>query len=82
MFELVLDQEADARNGSMDVKLIRGMNVIFVPITSIATPVLPYGGAAVWICGDRAFAWKAYSGHDNTSQALFESSFNRFACNR
>jgi len=82
MLDLILDSDTDTRNGNLDVKLIRNMNVIYLPITSTATPVLPYGGVAAWICGDRAFAWKTYSPQADNSQALFETSFSRFVCNR
>jgi len=60
MIDLILD-DTDTRVGNLDVKLIRDMNVIYTPITSTATSVLPYGAAGAWICGERAFAWKVYS---------------------
>ncbi len=81
MLDLILD-DVDTRVGDLSVKLIRDMNVIYVPITTTATPVLPFGAVGVWICGDRAFAWKLYSPDAENTQALFDSAFGRFACNR
>jgi len=54
------------------VKLIRDMNVVYTPITSTATPLLPFGGSGAWICGDRAFAWKVYTADESSASALFE----------
>jgi hypothetical protein len=81
MLDLILD-DVDTRAGDLNVRLIRDMNVIYVPITSTATPVLPFGAAGAWICGERAFAWKVYSPDAESTQALFDSAFDRFACNR
>ncbi len=81
MLDLVLD-DVDTRVGTLSVKLIRNMNVIYIPISSLATPVLPFGAAGAWICGDRAFAWKVYSPQAENTQALFDMALDRFACNR
>jgi hypothetical protein len=81
MLDLVLD-DVDTRVGTLDVKLIRDMNVIYIPITSTATPVLPFGAAGAWICGDRAFAWKVYSPQAENTQSLFDMALDRFTCNR
>ena len=81
MLDLILD-EVDTRVGNLDVKLIRDMNMIHTSITSTATPVLPFGAAGAWICGDRAFAWKVYSPQAGNTQALFEEAINRFMCSR
>jgi len=82
MLDLILDEGLDTRVGTLDVKLIRDMNVIFTPITTTATPVLPFGAAGAWICGDRAFAWKVYSPQAENTQSLFDMAFDRFTCNR
>lgn len=82
LLDLVLDPGLDTRGGSLEVKLIRDMNVMFTPITTIATPVLPFGGAAAWTCGDRVFAWKAYTPDDASAAGLFEEALSRFNCNR
>ncbi|MFZ5884240.1 MAG: hypothetical protein ACOYYI_10715 [Chloroflexota bacterium] len=81
MLDLILD-DVDTRAGSLDVKRVRDMNVIYTPITSTATPVLPFGAAGAWICGERAFAWKVYSPQAENTQALFEEALERFQCER
>lgn len=80
MLDLILD-DVDTRVGTLDVKLIRNMNVISTSITSSATPVLPFGAAAAWVCGDRVFAWKIYTPQAENSQALFDMAMDRFRCN-
>lgn len=81
MLDLILD-DVDTRVGDLNVRLIRDMNVIYAPITSTATPVLPYGGVGAWICGERAFAWKVYSPDEANALELFDSAFERFRCNQ
>jgi len=81
MLDLVLD-EVDTRSGNLDVKLIHDMNVVYIPITSTASPVLPFGAAGAWICGERAFGWKVYSPQAEDTQALFDMAIDRFQCNR
>ena len=82
ILDLILDEGVDTRVGNLDVKLVRDMNVIYSPITSTASPVLPYGGAAAWICGERAFAWKIYSPQAENIQGLFDEALARFICTR
>jgi hypothetical protein len=80
ILDLILEPEVDTRVGEMDVKLIREMNVLFTPITTTATDVLPYGGAAAWTCGERVFAWKTYAPQDGQAGTLFEEAIQRFRC--
>jgi len=80
LLDLILEPEVDTRVGNMDVKLIRDMNVLYTPITTTATDVLPNGGAAAWTCGERVFAWKAYTAQDGQAVALFEEAIQRFRC--
>lgn len=82
LLDLILDEGLDTRVGTLDVKLIRDMNVIYIPITSTATPLLPFGASAAWTCGDRVFAWKIYTPDASSAQALFDSAFSRFVCSR
>lgn len=82
LLDLILDEGIDTRVGNLDVKLIRDMNVVYTPITTTAGPVLPYGGAAAWTCGERVFAWKVYTPDEASPTGLFETSFARFNCNR
>ena len=80
LLDLILEQEVDTRTGEMDVKLIRDMNVLYTPITTTATEVLPNGGAAAWTCGERVFAWKAYTAQEGQAAPLFEEAIQRFRC--
>lgn len=79
MLDLILE-EVDTRSGTLEVKLSRGMNLVYTEITTSATPLLPYGAAASWICNDRAFAWKVYSAQAETTRAFFDEMFNKFRC--
>ena len=80
LLDLIMEPEVDTRVGNMDVKLIRDMNVIYTPITSTTTALLPNGGAAAWTCGERVFAWKAYTPQDGQAVTLFEEAIQRFRC--
>jgi len=82
LLDLILEPEVDTRTGNMDVKLIRDMNVLYTPITTTATDVLPNGGAGAWTCGDRVFAWKAYTAQEGQAALLFEEAIQRFQCSR
>lgn len=80
LLDLILDDQVDTRNGNLDIRLIGNMNVIYTSIQTTATPLLPYGGAAAWTCGDRVFAWKTYTPDPQSASALFESAIQRFVC--
>jgi len=80
LMDLILEEGVDTRTGEMDVMLIRDMNVLFTPITSTASGMLPYGGSAAWTCGERVFAWKAYTPQDGQAAALFDEAIKRFRC--
>ena len=82
LLDLILTKGVDAAVGTPEVKLIRDMNVVYTAITSTATSVLPYGGAAAWTCGERVFAWKVYTPDNASAAGLFESALARFTCNR
>lgn len=80
LLDLILRPDVDTRSGNMDVKLIRDMNVLYTPITSTATELLPFGGGGAWTCGDRVFAWKVYTPQDGQAAMLFEEAIGRFRC--
>src|SRR5215211_8851181 len=82
MLDLILDEGTDTRVGTLEVKLIRDMNVFYTPITTTATPVLPFGGSAAWTCGERVFAWKAYTPDEASPAGLFDSALSRFVCKK
>ena len=80
LLDLILDENVDTRTGALDVKLIREMNVLYTAITSSASSILPFGGSGAWVCGERVFAWKAYTPKDNQAAELFREATNRFRC--
>lgn len=82
LLDLIIDPGLDARVGTPEVKLIREMNVMYTPVTSTASALLPFGGAAAWTCGDRVFAWKVYTPVDGSAPGLFDEALRRFNCNR
>lgn len=82
LLDLILADGIDTPVGTPEVKRVRDMNVVYTGITSTVTPILPYGGAAAWTCGERVFAWKVYTPDEASASALFESALARFTCNR
>lgn len=82
LLDLILEDGVDTAVGTPEVKLVRDMNVIYTPVTTTATPLLPFGGAAAWTCGERVFAWKVYTPDEASAPGLFESALARFTCNR
>jgi hypothetical protein len=80
LLDLILDDRVDTRSGNLDIRLIRNMNVLYTAIQTSATPLLPNGGAAAWTCGERVFAWKAYTPDPQSASALFENAIQRFVC--
>jgi hypothetical protein len=80
LLDTIVDEKFDVENGNKEVKLIRDMNVIYVPITSTATALLPFGGAAAWTCGNRVFAWKAYTPQAEAASPLFQETIDKFTC--
>ena len=82
LLDLILEDGLDTSVGTPEVKLIRDMNVVYTPITTTATAVLPFGGAAAWTCGDRVFAWKAYTPDEASPAGLFDNALSRFVCKK
>ncbi len=82
LLDTILDKGIDTPIGTPEVKLIRNMNVVYTPITTTATAVLPHGGAAAWTCGERVFAWKVYTPDEGSAPGLFDSALSRFTCNQ
>jgi hypothetical protein len=80
LLDLILEDDVDTRTGTMDIKLIHEMNVLYTAITTSASSVLPHGGSGAWVCGERVFAWKAYTPEENQARTLFEQAINRFQC--
>ena len=82
MLDLIVDPKVDTRSGVLDPLLMGKLNVIFTPITTIATPLLPNGGAAAWICGGRAFAWKVYTPQPDLPKNLLTEALLSFRCSQ
>jgi len=80
MLDLVMKDGLGSRLGNLDVNLLGDLTFFYVPI-STASNVLQEGGAAAWICGDRAFAWMAYASSEESAYALFEETIRKFRCN-
>ncbi len=80
MLDLIIDKNVDARSGSLDPLLVRDLNVLYVPINSTATSILPYGGASAWTCGGRAFAWKSYTPQPDLAKNLLGEALKKFRC--
>ena len=81
MLDVILDSKVDTRSGDLAPLLIGDLNVLYVPVTTTATAVLPYGGAAAWVCGGRAFAWKAYAPQPDLPKNLLTEALQSFRCN-
>jgi len=80
MLDLIIDKNVDARNGNLDPLLVGDLNVFYIPITSTAASILPYGGASAWTCGGRAFAWKAYTPQPDLAKNLLDEALKKFRC--
>ena len=81
LLDTLLDDQVDTRTGTLEVKLVRGMNVMYGPITTTISEV-PFGSIAAWTCGDRVFAWKVYTPQAETAGPLFDEALARFTCNQ
>ncbi len=80
LLDTILNAAVDSAAKNPSVFLIRGMNVAYDDITSTATSTLPYGGAGAWTCGNRVFAWKAYTPQAENARPLFDAALERFIC--
>ena len=80
MLNTIIRSDIDSRNGDMKALQINGMNIDYVPITTTATSSLPYGGAAAWMCGGRAFAWKVYTPQAELAANLLNEALQKFQC--
>ncbi len=80
MLDLILADGLGTRNGNLGAQLVGGMNVTDVQI--ITNTNLPNGIAAAWICGGRAFAWKALTPTLQAATSLFLDSVRKFRCSK
>lgn len=82
MINSILDAKVDTRSGNLDPILIGNLNVLYVPINFSGSALLPNGGVAAWICGNRAFAWKAYTPQPDLPKNLLFEAIQDFRCNK
>jgi len=80
LLDTILADSLDTRTGNLDVQLIGNLNVLYTPIVSTISPSLPFGGAASWVCGDRAFAWKVYTPQEGMAETLLQEALSKFRC--
>jgi hypothetical protein len=80
LLDLIVDDSFDIAAGSRATKQSGSVNALYTPITSTASPVLPFGAAAAWVCLDRVFAWKVYTPDASSPEGLFDDAAFRFVC--
>lgn len=80
LMDLILEDGLDTATGTYNLRLIHDLNVLSSPITTTASPLLPFGGVAGWVCGDRAFAWKVYAPQAETFESLLAEALGKFRC--
>jgi len=80
MLSAISQASGGTLTGSLDIRLVGPYNVYFQPIQPPPTSALPYGGAAAWVCGDRAFAWLVYTAQDGITPGLLDMALNKFTC--
>jgi hypothetical protein len=80
LLDLILDDTFDIPSASPAPRNVGSATAIYTPIATTATPLLPFGAAAAWTCGDRVFAWKVYTPDTASPEALFNDAMRRFTC--
>ena len=78
MFDIVLD-ENDTRVGNLDVNMVGDLTAFYTAIGN--TSAIASGGAATWICGNRAFGWKVYAESEELAYNFFQEALAKFRCN-
>jgi hypothetical protein len=79
MLTTIMDSKVDAKSGDLKAFQVNGVNIDYVPITTTA-PSFTNGGAAAWMCGGRAFAWKAYTPQAELAMSLLNEALQKFRC--
>ena len=78
MLDLIMDPAVDTRVGNLDINLLGDLTTFYTPLTN--TTSIPVGGAAAWVCGDRAFGWKVYTVNEELALSLFQEAISKFDC--
>lgn len=82
MLSVVAEAANGTLTGSLDIRLAGPYNIFYQPVQPPPDSTLSYGGAAAWECGQRAFAWLAYTAQDGSAPALFDQALSRFTCGK
>lgn len=78
----ILTPGVDTRSGDNDSIASAEITALYVGIRNSATAMLPYGGASAWLCGSRAFAWKAYTAQPEIAKNLAIEALRSFRCEK
>lgn len=79
MLNLVLRGDATQEIGFTED--INGRQVSYIWLTTTASAdVVPFGLAAAWRCGDRAFGWKVYTSLEDQGLEYLWQALSRFEC--
>jgi hypothetical protein len=82
MLDIVMGGD-DTSAGATDVQRIDNLDVAYMPIKPPdSANQVPFGGAATWRCGNRDFAWKAYTPQDGQAKELLKEALMRFYCSQ
>jgi hypothetical protein len=82
MLDLIVRYDGAIPGGSVEPKLSGDLNVYYETVTPSpgAASKVPYGAAAAWLCGNRAFAWKTYTQQPALPPTLLAEALMRFRC--
>ena len=78
MFDIVLDANVDTRVGTLDVNIFGDLTTFYTSINN--SSAISSGGAAAWICGNRAFGWKVYTESEELAYNFFQEAISKFRC--
>jgi len=78
MLDIVLDANVDTRVGALDINMVGDLTTFYSAISNGSA--IPSGGAAAWICGDRAFGWKVYAESEEIAHTYFLDAISKFRC--
>jgi hypothetical protein len=80
LLDLIVEEATDTPRGSTGAKQIGNFSAVYLPLATTVSPLFPYGGAGAWTCGERVFAWKAYTPDTASPEALLNDAVSRFIC--
>lgn len=80
MLSVISQAVGGTLSGSTDIRLFGPYNVFYQPVQPPEESTLPYGAAAAWKCGERAFAWLMYTAQEGVPDHLLDQTLSRFTC--